>query len=314
MTGAWEWPLRGRATLCRGATKENAGKRASPCCVMSEGCTPSSPVAPQGRAPLPGLSPPGSWDGSVGPFLHRRRRTRPKHKKIPCLACLGQACSRPSTVRCLSRSLTKRAWSLATRLSCRPRRWRGWVRRHDGVACRVVVGGPHGPAQGLLRSMTLLGLAPASRPAAQMHVEYPMLFNVESATTGRSTHCGVLEFVAEEGVVYMPHWVRPTRGCLWGALSPAHRQACVRRAYARLGACTSAFRQVHAVPCTRQRHAPPLHALSLPLAPLRSPHTCAHALSHRPYAHSPPITPCADDAKPAAPGRGYGQVPQRVAA
>lgn len=34
-----------------------------------------------------------------------------------------------------------------------------------------------------------------------------MLFRVESTSTGRATHCGVLEFVAEEGVVYMPHWV-----------------------------------------------------------------------------------------------------------
>eukprot|EP00955_Chlamydomonas_euryale_P119130 366574-Chlamydomonas_euryale.AAC.4 len=40
-----------------------------------------------------------------------------------------------------------------------------------------------------------------------------MLFKVESTSSGRSTHCGVLEFVAEEGVVYMPHWVsiRPTQ-------------------------------------------------------------------------------------------------------
>lgn len=36
-----------------------------------------------------------------------------------------------------------------------------------------------------------------------------MLFKVDSPSTGRSTHCGVLEFVADEGVVYMPHWVRP---------------------------------------------------------------------------------------------------------
>ena len=34
-----------------------------------------------------------------------------------------------------------------------------------------------------------------------------MLFKVESSSSGRSTHCGVLEFIAEEGVVYMPHWV-----------------------------------------------------------------------------------------------------------
>ncbi len=40
-----------------------------------------------------------------------------------------------------------------------------------------------------------------------MHVEYPMLFKAESTSSGRFTHCGVLEFVAEEGVVYMPHWV-----------------------------------------------------------------------------------------------------------
>lgn len=42
---------------------------------------------------------------------------------------------------------------------------------------------------------------------ASLHIEYPMLFKVESTSSGRSTHCGVLEFVAEEGVVYMPHWM-----------------------------------------------------------------------------------------------------------
>ncbi|KAJ9528421.1 hypothetical protein QJQ45_020302 [Haematococcus lacustris] len=51
---------------------------------------------------------------------------------------------------------------------------------------------------------------------ASLHIEYPMLFKVES-TGGRTTHCGVLEFVAEEGQVYMPHWVsagaRSTRVC-----------------------------------------------------------------------------------------------------
>jgi ubiquitin fusion degradation protein 1 len=41
---------------------------------------------------------------------------------------------------------------------------------------------------------------------ASLNIEYPMLFKVEDVN-GRSTHCGVLEFLAEEGVVYMPHWV-----------------------------------------------------------------------------------------------------------
>ena len=40
-----------------------------------------------------------------------------------------------------------------------------------------------------------------------MNVEYPMLFNVTNRQTARDTHCGVLEFIAEEGVIYMPYWV-----------------------------------------------------------------------------------------------------------
>ncbi len=36
-----------------------------------------------------------------------------------------------------------------------------------------------------------------------------MLFSMASKNKnlGRKTHCGVLEFVAEEGVIHMPHWV-----------------------------------------------------------------------------------------------------------
>ena len=35
-----------------------------------------------------------------------------------------------------------------------------------------------------------------------------MLVKLEARESGRSTHCGVLEFVADEGMVYMPYWVR----------------------------------------------------------------------------------------------------------
>jgi hypothetical protein len=34
-----------------------------------------------------------------------------------------------------------------------------------------------------------------------------MLFQVENRREARSTHCGVLEFIAEEGMMYMPYWV-----------------------------------------------------------------------------------------------------------
>ena len=42
----------------------------------------------------------------------------------------------------------------------------------------------------------------------RMHIDdYPMLFEVTNAKEGKSTHCGVLEFVADEGVVYLPYWM-----------------------------------------------------------------------------------------------------------
>ena len=42
---------------------------------------------------------------------------------------------------------------------------------------------------------------------ARMNVEYPMLFEVVNDFVGKKTHCGVLEFSAEEGWCYMPFWM-----------------------------------------------------------------------------------------------------------
>jgi hypothetical protein len=42
---------------------------------------------------------------------------------------------------------------------------------------------------------------------ASLHIEYPMLFRVENSAHERASHCGVLEFVAEEGRAYLPRWV-----------------------------------------------------------------------------------------------------------
>lgn len=35
-----------------------------------------------------------------------------------------------------------------------------------------------------------------------------MLFRVENKRGQRVSHCGVLEFIAQEGMCYMPQWVR----------------------------------------------------------------------------------------------------------
>jgi ubiquitin fusion degradation protein 1 len=41
----------------------------------------------------------------------------------------------------------------------------------------------------------------------RLHITYPMLFELTNGQKQRMTHAGVLEFVAEEGKVYLPNWV-----------------------------------------------------------------------------------------------------------
>ncbi|XP_014283280.1 ubiquitin fusion degradation protein 1 homolog [Halyomorpha halys] len=41
----------------------------------------------------------------------------------------------------------------------------------------------------------------------RLNINYPMLFKLHNSKTNRSSHSGVLEFVADEGKVYLPHWM-----------------------------------------------------------------------------------------------------------
>ena len=42
----------------------------------------------------------------------------------------------------------------------------------------------------------------------RLHITYPMLFElINGAQDGKKTHAGVLEFIAEEGKIYLPYWV-----------------------------------------------------------------------------------------------------------
>lgn len=41
----------------------------------------------------------------------------------------------------------------------------------------------------------------------RLNVEYPMLFKLTNNKINRSTHAGVLEFVADEGKIYIPYWM-----------------------------------------------------------------------------------------------------------
>ncbi|ERN18559.1 hypothetical protein AMTR_s00065p00109250 [Amborella trichopoda] len=42
---------------------------------------------------------------------------------------------------------------------------------------------------------------------ASIHTDNPMVFELYNPATQCKTHCGVLEFVAEEGTLYMPYWM-----------------------------------------------------------------------------------------------------------
>lgn len=41
----------------------------------------------------------------------------------------------------------------------------------------------------------------------RLHIQFPMLFKLINKSKNRETHCGVLEFVAEEGRCYLPYWM-----------------------------------------------------------------------------------------------------------
>ena len=41
-----------------------------------------------------------------------------------------------------------------------------------------------------------------------MNIQWPVLFEIVNPLNRKSTHCGVQEFDAEEGVCYLPYWVR----------------------------------------------------------------------------------------------------------
>ncbi|KAL3022338.1 hypothetical protein AAZX31_04G007500 [Glycine max] len=42
---------------------------------------------------------------------------------------------------------------------------------------------------------------------AFLRMDYPMMFELRNGASERVSHCGVLEFIADEGTIYMPYWM-----------------------------------------------------------------------------------------------------------
>ncbi|KAI5294226.1 ubiquitin fusion degradation protein [Ascosphaera acerosa] len=44
----------------------------------------------------------------------------------------------------------------------------------------------------------------------RLHITYPMMFELVNGAQEKCTHAGVLEFIAEEGRIYLPQWIKST--------------------------------------------------------------------------------------------------------
>lgn len=53
---------------------------------------------------------------------------------------------------------------------------------------------------------------------SRKNISYPMQFELRNRRKSAATHAGVLEFIAEEGRIYLPHWMMRTLGCAEGDL------------------------------------------------------------------------------------------------
>jgi len=59
----------------------------------------------------------------------------------------------------------------------------------------------------------------------RLHITYPMLFELLNGAKEKKTHAGVLEFIAEEGRIYVPQWVSH----LLPILPPTHDHKALMR-------------------------------------------------------------------------------------
>ncbi|EKX52015.1 UFD1-like protein, CDC48 co-factor [Guillardia theta CCMP2712] len=67
-----------------------------------------------------------------------------------------------------------------------------------------------------------------------LEIAYPMLFEITNRANGRKLHCGVLEFIANEGSVLMPHWMMQNLGVDHGDLVTVESATLPKGQYVKL--------------------------------------------------------------------------------
>ncbi|KAK3206314.1 hypothetical protein Dsin_020360 [Dipteronia sinensis] len=76
---------------------------------------------------------------------------------------------------------------------------------------------------------------------ASMHIEYPMLFELKNSSSERVTHCGVLEFIADEGVIYLPYWMMQNMLLQEGDVVKVKNASLAKGSYVKLQPHTTDF-------------------------------------------------------------------------
>eukprot|EP00211_Chloroparvula_japonica_P007279 CAMPEP_0119123890 /NCGR_PEP_ID=MMETSP1310-20130426/3681_1 /TAXON_ID=464262 /ORGANISM="Genus nov. species nov., Strain RCC2339" /LENGTH=335 /DNA_ID=CAMNT_0007113763 /DNA_START=46 /DNA_END=1053 /DNA_ORIENTATION=+ len=85
----------------------------------------------------------------------------------------------------------------------------------------------------------------ALQELTQLGVEYPMLFRVEREGSGPKTHCGVLQFDADEGTCCMPFWMMASLGVGEGELVRLTSVTLPKAEFARLQPHRKDFMDLH---------------------------------------------------------------------
>ncbi|OMO62031.1 Ubiquitin fusion degradation protein UFD1 [Corchorus capsularis] len=76
---------------------------------------------------------------------------------------------------------------------------------------------------------------------ASLNIEYPMLFELTNTPAERVSHCGVLEFVAEEGLIFLPYWMMENMLLQEGDILQVKNASLAKGTYVKLQPHTTDF-------------------------------------------------------------------------
>jgi len=80
---------------------------------------------------------------------------------------------------------------------------------------------------------------------ARLNISYPMLFEATNPNASVKTHCGVQEFVAEEGTCYLPYWMMENMCLKEGDLVRITNTSLPKGTYVKLQPVSSEFLAIH---------------------------------------------------------------------